>query len=86
MVLDHAQVDPEPMQVELEWRRNFQRAHGGFDLGEPSLMLGKLQILPQILPEDSLTAPAKPIVRLRSRPGPQPPRHDVGLSADCAWV
>lgn len=32
MVLDHAQVDPELMQVDLERRSNFQFAHGGFDL------------------------------------------------------
>ena len=41
MVLDHAQVDPEPMQVDLERRSNLQCAHDGFDLGEPSLMLGQ---------------------------------------------
>src|SRR5262249_55415098 len=45
MLLDHAQVDAEPMQVELEWRSNFQPAHGGFDLGEPSLMLGQLSFV-----------------------------------------
>jgi len=32
MVLDHAQVDPELVQVDLERRSNFQFAHGGFDL------------------------------------------------------
>ena len=42
MVLDHAQVDPEPMQVDLERRSNLQCADRRFDLGEPSLMLGKL--------------------------------------------
>src|SRR5262249_50511067 len=45
MLLDHAQVDAEPIQVELEWRSNFQPAHGGFDLGEPSLMLGQLSFV-----------------------------------------
>jgi hypothetical protein len=45
MVLDHAQVDPEPMQVDLERRSNLQRAHDGFDLGEPSLMLGQLSFV-----------------------------------------
>jgi hypothetical protein len=33
------------MQVDLERRSNLQRAHGGFDLGEPSLMLGQLSFV-----------------------------------------
>jgi hypothetical protein len=37
MVLDHVQVDPKPMQVNLELRGNLQCAYGGFDFGEPSL-------------------------------------------------
>ena len=45
MVLDHAQVDPEPMQVDLERRSNLQCADRRFDLGEPNLMLGQLRFV-----------------------------------------
>jgi len=45
MVLNHVQVDPEPMQFDLEQRSNLQCAHGGLGLGEPSLMLGKVSFV-----------------------------------------
>jgi hypothetical protein len=53
MVLNHVQVDPEPMQFDLEQRSNLQCAHGGLDLGEPSLMLGKVSDLPLSLTAQS---------------------------------
>jgi hypothetical protein len=88
MVLDHAQVDPEPMQVELERRSNFQRAHGGFDLGEPSLMLGKLSVVfplrelalePSQRPVQSDdTTNGQPAIKARRKADDGDERHDDG--------
>src|SRR6516162_4981115 len=41
ILLDHAQVNPEPMEVDLKRGSNLQCAHGGLDLGEPGPMLGQ---------------------------------------------
>ena len=39
--LNHAQMDPETVQIDFEWARNLERPHGGFNFCESCLILAK---------------------------------------------
>src|SRR5262249_40645572 len=40
--LNHAQMDPETVQIDFEWARNLEHPHGGFNFCESCLILAKL--------------------------------------------
>src|SRR5262245_56228028 len=39
--LNHAQMNPETVQIDFEWARNFERPDGGFNFCESCLILAK---------------------------------------------
>ena len=39
--LNHAQMDPESLQIDLEWACNLEQPHGRFNFGDSCLILGK---------------------------------------------
>src|SRR5215472_4412542 len=39
--LNHAQMDPETVQIDFEWARNLEHPHGGFNFCESRLILAK---------------------------------------------
>src|SRR5215467_2054839 len=39
--LNHAQMEPETVQIDFEWARNLEHPHGGFNFCESCLILAK---------------------------------------------
>ena len=39
--LNHAQMDPETVQIDFKWARNLEHSHGGFNFCKPCLIRAK---------------------------------------------
>ena len=60
--LNHAQMDPESVQVDFEWACNLEQPNGGFNSGESCLMVSDIRPIGACLRSDR--------VRVRGFPKP----------------